>query len=221
MRFPVATLATALIALASPAFAAEAPQDPPISNPTQLIDHVTSENITEMVREMGAQQIETRDVGNGQKLVTFVDGSIPYNAGTVICDIRPGKCMALALAVMMDTGATTYSLDVLNAFNRDNLYLMLVKLEDGKIGFGRVTLVDGGVTKKNLAFNIASFAATLQQALQHLRSQLVAGVRQDGTFPAANLSGPEPRLVQATPEEMAKITAKMLKQYKTTLGPAK
>lgn len=215
------TVATAIYAFSSPAaIAADPPPDPPISNPAQLIDNVTVENITEIVREMGGQQIETRDVGNGQKLITFVDGAVPYNAGTVLCDYRPGKCLALAMAVVMDTGATTYSLDVLNAFNRDNLFLMLVKLEDGKIGFGRVTLVDGGVTKKNLAFSIAAFASTLQRGLQHLKSQLVAGVQQDGTF-QAGLTVAEPRLVPATPADMAKMTAKLLKGYRATLGPAK
>lgn len=213
-----ATLAllAGLAAALSPSLAE--PPEPPITNPGAIVDNLTAENVSELIRELGGQQIETRDV-EGKKLVTFMDGNIPYNLGIALCDIRPGKCLALSLAVVINPGTTSYPLEIFNNFNKDNLFVTLIKLDSNRFGVGRVLLVDGGVTKKNLAINVASFALAFQEAMKYLSSQLVAGYQQNGTFQRAGFGTASPRPVLATPQEMARIMETMTKQYKTTLGP--
>ena len=216
-RATLALLAGLAAALSTGPSLAE-PAEPPIANPGAIVDNLTADNVSELIRELGGQQIQTREV-DGKKLVTFMDGNVPYNLGIALCDIRPGKCLAVAIAVIIDPGTTSYPLEIFNNFNKENLFVTLIKLEGNKFGVGRVLLVDGGVTKKNLAINIASFALTFQEAMKYLSSQLVAGYQQNGTFQRAGLGAASPRPVFATPQEMTRIMDAMAKQYKTTLGP--
>lgn len=55
---------------------------------------------------------------------------------------------------------------------------MIAKFDGTKTGIGRALLVDSGVTKKNVAINIATFAAAVQFAIKTLNEQVVAGIGQ-------------------------------------------
>lgn len=213
-RFGVLAAAT-LLSIAPYAAQAAEPAEPPITEPMSLIDTVTAEGLTTLLTELGAQNIETRDTPNG-KLITFMDGALPYNMSIALCDIRPGKCLGLSMAVIMDMGTTSYSLEALNSFSRDNLFVTALKLDGNKVGFGRIWLVDGGVTKKNMAINIASFIVTLHQGLKTLQSQVVAGVQPDGSYKPTSLNQSKPTFVRADPGDMARMTQAM--RHKTTLS---
>jgi hypothetical protein len=209
-------LAVASLA-AMPAFAAE-PPEPPITNPTQVIDNATVDNMKELLTELGAQQIEVQE-GQGMTFLRFRDGDVPYNVGITLCNVRPGKCLAITFMVIVDPGATAYSLEALNAFNRDSLFVTLVKLDGNKFGAGRILLIDGGVTKKNLAINLGSFALTFRAALQYLSGQVVAGFEPPrGHIQRLDYRAP-PRAVRATPQELVRLMNTMSKQYQTTLRP--
>jgi hypothetical protein len=206
-------VALLLLAPCANALAAE-PAEPPITEPMSLIDTLTAENVTKLLTELGAQKIETRDMTGG-KLITFFDGPVPYNMGIALCDIRPGKCLALSMGVIMDPGSTSYTLETLNKYNTENMFVTAIKLEGNKVGFGRVWLVDGGVTKKNMAINIASFIVTFRQALKEIQPQVVAGVQTEGAFkPTAQTRAPT--FLLADPKDMERITKALV--HKTTLG---
>lgn len=194
--------------LAAPAFAADAPE-PPISNPMSIIDSAGPEQFAEMMRELGAQQVQIREA-DGQKIVTFFNGEVPYNVGFSLCDIRPGKCLALTMIVVINLGtAAAPSLDTLNNANA-SMYVTAVKIDANRFAVGRVEIVDGGVTKKNLAINAGSFIVTFQALMKSLDEQVVAGLQPRSTY----LSAPvRPRAVFATPAEMARITKALSSNY--------
>src|SRR5262249_14763399 len=124
-----------------------------VSEPATLIDSVTSEMVSKLVTELGGQKVQSSEA-DGKQIISFMDGDISNNIAIAACDIRPGKCLAMIQVVIVTTGGTDVPLDVLNKFNQDGLFLTAFKLDSSKIGFGRVVLVDGGITKMNLAVNI-------------------------------------------------------------------
>jgi hypothetical protein len=208
MRKLCLALTAAALLTAVPTLAAEAPE-PPISNPTSIIDSVSPEQFAEMMRELGAQQVQVREA-EGQKIVIFFNGEVPYNAGFGLCDIRPGKCLALTMIVVINLGTGTVPpLETLNAVN-GGMYVTAVRIDANRFAVGRVEIVDGGVTKKNLAINAGSFIVTFQALMKSLDQQVVAALQPR----SSNLSAPvRPRAVLATPSEMARITKAMSANY--------
>jgi hypothetical protein len=213
MRKLCLSLAAAAVFAAAPALAADAPE-PPITNPTSIVDSVGPDQFAEMMRELGAQQVQIREA-EGQKIVTFFNGEVPYNVGFGLCDIRPGKCLALTMIVVINLGTgTAPALETLNAAN-GGMYVTAVRVDANRFAVGRVEIVDGGVTKKNLAINAGSFIATFQALMRGLNEQVVASVQPRSSY----LSAPtRPRAVFATPREMARITKAMSANYAAYLS---
>lgn len=203
-----ATITFAAALAAGQAVAAE-PPEPPLTNPTALWDSVTPESVAETVRELGGQQVEIRGTGN-ERIVTFVDGNIPYNLAPAICDVRPGKCVGLIMVVIMDTGTVKLSLDALNAQNKTNVFVSVAKFEENKIGIGHGLLLDSGVTKKNLAMNIATFASTVRDTIKALSTPVVAS---NGAEFRPTSFGPRPTLrpVFVNPAELARYVQSVAK----------
>jgi hypothetical protein len=209
MRHHIARIAAFLLAAASltaGAVRAE-PAEPPISNPTQVVTEVTEEGLVALLRELGVQKLETRDAPNGRKQIVFWDGEMPYNMALAGCDIRPGKCVAFALVAILETGTTTYSLDAINAVNKSNAFVTLVRVEAGKVGGGRIDIIDGGVTRKYLAINIVSFVVNFMESMKALRGQLVA--ERPGGFQNAAFVQSRVRGVPATPEQMREVVDRL------------
>lgn len=205
-------LLTAAVCLSlAPSIALAQPAEPPISAPSSIVDSVTIDGLSALMKELGAQNIEARE---GGKLLTFQDGPVPYNMNIALCDIRPSKCLAVAMGVIMDPGSTSYSHEAINNYNKDNLFVTAIKLDGNKVAFGRIWLVDGGITKKNLAINISSFVVTFNEGLKSLQSQVVAGVQTDPTFkPTSQSTGP--KFMVAGPTELEQLTKALI--HKTTL----
>jgi hypothetical protein len=105
---------------------------------------------------------------------------------------------------------------VLNAAN-GSMYVTLVRLDANRFAVGRVHLVDGGVTKKNLAINIASFVMTFNETMKALSNQVVASAQPRSVYLNAPARRAMPQAVRATPEEIAHITKVMSAQYAATL----
>ena len=221
MRRISLALVTAAALSVGPALAADEPNEPPIANPTQMIDSVTVENISELAKELGGQSIETREF-NGRKTVIMMDGEVPYNLGLAICDMRPGKCVILLAFVLMDFGDTNYPLEVVNSLNRDGWFLTMAKTGEKNImSFGRAIIVDGGVTKKNLAINMGAFVGAFRETMKNLKTQLVAGVYPSGAQLKAQMSEPTFRPVVPQPEEAARIMDKMAEAYRAASKQAR
>jgi hypothetical protein len=213
MRKLCLSLAAAAVLTAAPALAADAPE-PPITNPMSIVDSVGPEQFADLMRELGAQQVQIREA-EGQKIVTFFNGEVPYNVGFSLCDIRPGKCLALTMIVVINLGTgTAPALETLNAAN-GGMYVTAVRVDANRFAVGRVEIVDGGVTKKNLAINAGSFIVTFQALMRSLNEQVVASVQPRSSY----LSAPtRPRAVFATPSEMARITKALSANYANYLA---
>jgi hypothetical protein len=219
MRFPIAPIAAfvfATAALTSSATRAD-PAEPPITNPNEIVTEVTEDNLVALLKELGVQKLELRDTSTGHKQIVFYDGTMPYNMMVAGCQIRPGKCVAFALVAIIDTGTTNYSLDAINSVNKNSSFVTVVKVETGKVGGGRIDIIDGGVTKKYLAINIASFVVNFLDSMKTLQSQLTAGYQQGGGFQNAAFGAPRLHGVPATPQQMREIVDGLSKRYATTL----
>lgn len=222
MRTMLARLvAVALAALPVCATLAHAePAEPPISNPNDVVTSVTEEGLTALLQELGATKFESRELGDGRKQIVFYDGTMPYNVSLTGCNIRPGKCIAFSLIALLDTGTTNFPLESLNAVNQNNLFVTMVKVENGKYGGGRIELIDGGVTRKNLAITIASFIVNFKDEMGQLQKQLVAsnpGNAYLGAYLGAGPGTAQLRLVPATPKQMLQLVDGLTRHHATTL----
>lgn len=201
MRNSAAAVAIALTAtFAAPAFAQQ------LTNEKSSIDYFTTDNVSALLKELGAQQVQVQSNNTG-KSVTFQDGAIPYNAILTVCNKTTGANCEAAILVVIFEGSTNYPIDAFNNFNKEQSFVTAVKLEENRYAISRMVLSSGGVTKKNVAVNIASFASAPAKVVQYLSSQLVAGY-QDGQ--GANLQrvsyNPAPlRAVPATAKDVAQI----------------
>jgi hypothetical protein len=205
MRVFTAALAALVVATAAavvPAGAAEMK----LSDPTAQIENLTAQNVTAILQELGAQQIETHQDG-GKTVVTFKDGEVPFNLGFALCDVKPKTCLALVMVVGFDPGATRYPLELFNTFNKDNSFVTAVALDGNRFAVSRMLFTDGGVSRKNVAANVANFAAAPQVVMKFLASQIVAGTDRasPAPFQQVNAGANAVRPVALSPQEMAAI----------------
>ena len=202
MRLISAALAIAAAALVALPANAES-NEPSISNPTQIIDGVSPESMTALLTEIGAQKIQTLEPAGTTKRMVFFDGNVPYNVAFEMCDAASGKCSIMLIAVIMD--GASYSLDSVNQANDKNVFVTVVK-SGTKMAIGRSLLVAGGVTKKNLVINVATFALAFQQTLKSITEQVVASRGTTGVY--LSTQAPLPfRPMIATPEDLEKLKA--------------
>lgn len=214
MRRVCFALAAAAAFTAGQAVAAE-PPELPLSNPNAVWDSISVENIAEILREVGAQQVEVHQDG-ANKVVTFVDGNLPYNLAPAVCQVRPGKCVGMILLVGLDMGTTKIPLESINKQNSSNLFVSFSKPEDSKIVIGRALLVDGGATKKNVAMNIVVFAAVVPEAIKGLSAQVIASAGPQFKQTAYGARQPL-RPVFLTPSEVARYSETFTKPFATGL----
>lgn len=199
MKCALALAAT--LSLFVPSLGLAQSNDIKIANPSSIVDDLGSEGVKALVTELGAQEAQVRDA-EGNKVVTFIDGKLPYTFGIAGCDIRPGKCISLVMLVFVDMGASGISTDMINARNKDSFFNTAIKIDEKVIAFGRGVIVDSGVTRKNLATNIVVYAALVNDGIKHFSSQIVAS----NTFPGAtqnlSLANGAPRAVFPTPQQL-------------------
>jgi hypothetical protein len=193
-----ATAAIALAGLASPSFAA----DPPITNPNQMVESVTAEGISQLITELGGQNVQVVDTGTS-KIVSFRDGDTPYNFTPTGCSTQ-NVCTGLSLLVVVDNSSANFGAETLLNASKDNPLLSFFKVDNTKFGVGRITLVNGGVTKKHLAIEVSLFVVAYREAKQKLASQLVASA-QPGPFQRASYGNGPLRAVAVPPALVAQL----------------
>ena len=172
-----------------------------IANPSSIVDSVQADDIKSLVTEMGAREAQVRD-GDNNKIVTFLDGKLPYTFGITGCEIRPGKCLSLVMLVFIDMGGSAISTDMINTRNKDSFFNTAIRIDDKVIAFGRGVIVDGGITRRNLATNIVVYAAMVHDGIKHFGSQLVASNTLPGTTQNLSLQNGALRPVFPTPQQL-------------------
>ena len=210
MRLSLAAFVVAALALVVPVRAAE-PAEPPITNPKQIIDNATPETFAELIKELGGQEVEIKRDGDYVGIL-FKDRGVPYNVGFAMCKTVPGKCLIASVLVIVDNGKGGYPLETLNKANKDYGFLTLFRDTADRFGVGRLVLVDGGVTKKHLAMEIALFVQALRQTMTELESQLIATA--PGPFQRASYGPRQFRPIVVSPRYVAERTEKLAKIYK-------
>ena len=120
------------------------------------MEALTPANVSEILTELGAQEVGSRDVDK-KKVVDFKSGDMTFHILLVACETRSDGCLAMVMATAFDPGQTSYSLESFNSFNREYPFVSAIKLEGNKYAVTRMLVVEGGVTKKNIAVNIVEF----------------------------------------------------------------
>lgn len=212
MRFFTATAAAAMsLSLLSSAHAAD-PAFPGITNPTQIVESVTAEMLAELVTQLGAGNVKIHEQ-DGKKSVTFVDGDIPHNLFLAFCDVEPGKCFGVGMLVLVDNSKLNFTLDTLNQGNKDTSFLTFFRQDADKFGVGRVDIVDGGVTRRNLGTQIGFFVIEFRESMKRLQNQLTASV--PGPFQRAGLGYKQPvRAFVVPPSYGAQLMGNMENDYR-------
>jgi Putative bacterial sensory transduction regulator len=177
----IVTAACSLIAAAAVSLAlspASLAAEPALANPGAVTEVFTTANVTEILTALGAQEVGVRDVNN-RKIVDFKSGEARFHAGLNSCDDKIGGCYSMVMIVAFE-GASPYSLESFNSFNREYPFVSATKLEGNVYAVTRMLIAQGGITKQNIAINLASFAQAPAVIGNHLASQVVAGVQQNG-----------------------------------------
>jgi hypothetical protein len=211
-RFSIALAATLAMASFDLATAAENQ----ISDPTTLVDSVDVTTLGKLIAEIGGQKVETRESGD-KKYVTFFNGEQPYVAMVTLCDIKPGKCLAVLQLALIDTSPLTVSLDQLNKINGDNVYLTGFKLDGNKMGFGHVLIVDGGVTRQNLASNVGGFVGTFEDTMKKLANPVTSSLQPGQAATAVAATNVQFHPIQADPRHISYLADQLLAQYRGLL----
>ncbi len=202
MRILLSALAIAAASLTALPAAAQG-----LTNEKSQIEVLTAANVSEILTELGAQEVQSNDK-NGRTLITFKDGGVPYNVG-IICDNL--GCTSLHMLVAMSTASKKFPLDIVNAANRANTIVQVLQYDSDTLFISRMTFTDGGVSKKNIAVNIGSFVAAVRETLKFLTTQVVAGYQQGGSsqFQPVGMATDQLRPAAMAPEDVLKVMDKM------------
>jgi Putative bacterial sensory transduction regulator len=211
----------AALAIAAAGIAPATAADPTLPNATMMIDSISQEILVDTLRDMGVARVETSSTPEGVKVVTFWDNNFPYNVVVGGCGVRPGKCITMGMFVRVDAGAANYPLETINAHNRRSYFAGAARLTDTQFGIGRAAVIDGGVTRLNVAMNLASFVGVVQDSMQFLAQQTIASTGKDGTAQLTAAKAAKPQIVPATPEDFAVMAQELSKPIATTLTPRK
>lgn len=190
-----------------------------LTNPGTIIEGLSAANVSEILTELGAQEVATREV-NKTTIVDFKSAAVGFHLVLAACNARPGQCLAMIMLVGFDSGETSYPLETFNSFNRDNPFASAIKMEGSRFVVTRMLVSDGGITKKNIALNIASFASAPQVVEKHLASQVIAGVQHNGgRFQPASMAAPaSPRHVSLSSSEILFIVGRQKMPGQTNLS---
>ena len=208
-------LALTLAALAFASSAALA-TNAQISNGAAVIDTLDVQAVGAIISELGEQNVEVSDKGDA-KSVTYVDEGQPYLTVVTLCDFKPGKCLALIQLTIVDLGTTVITSDQIVKLAGDNIFLTVFKPE-GKgnlIAFARVMMIDGGVTRQNLAVNIENYVDTSRSTIRTLASKLISTGDHAGTPMSAASIQIHP--VQADRRTVQAIQSQLLSHYREML----
>lgn len=208
------TLALTLTGIAfasSAAFATNAQ----ISNAAAVIDTLDVATVGGMIAELGEENVKSTEKDN-ERSVAFVDEGQPYTAVVTLCDFKPGKCLALVQVTMLNMGSTKLTADQIVKIGSDNIFLTVFKPEeDNTIAFARVLMIDGGVTRQNLAINIENFVDTSRSTIRTLASKLTSSNQQPGMPMSA--SNNQLRPVQPDEHAVQAIQTQLLAKYREML----
>lgn len=184
-----------------------------VSDPSKVLDSADVATVAAIIAEVGGQRVETHD-DNNQKTVTFFHGEQSYTVSVTACDA--GKCIVVAPMALVDTSPTTLTSDQLIKINSDNIYLSSFKVGGNTIAFAHVLIIDGGVTRQNLAVNIQDFVDTFESTLRKLANPLTSSLQGQGGHPAA-MSYVRFRSVVPSPRDIQAISGQLAPQYRDLL----
>ena len=204
MRHVLATTLASLMLLASLSPALAQDTGLKISNPKAIIDNASPENMIALLSDMGVTGAQVQE-NEGSKVVTFSDGVLPYAFGFAGCEVKPGKCMTVVMLVFVDMGSAGITPDMINARNSDNFFVTSVKTDDKTIAFGRGVLLNGGVTRENLALNIVVYASLVREGIKHFGSQVVAARNMPSTVQNLSWGQGQVRPVMPTPQQVRAV----------------
>lgn len=122
------------------------------------------------------------------------------------------------MVVIVDNSELKFTLDTLNSANKSTSFLTFFKEEANKFTVGRVNLVDGGVTKKNIAINISLSALEFREAMKRLQNQLTVGLDRGAPFQPASYGPARWRAFAPAPDYAASLANTFAPDYARRFG---
>ena len=124
---------------------------------SQLITLFTVDDLTEIAKQQGATEIQS-SVEDGEPVIALKKDDLYF--GFVLRGCQPALgCKALQLALYFEPGKTPFALDDVNALNVKYALVKFFVAKDGALAMSRFIIADGGISKDNVAANIAHFFA--------------------------------------------------------------
>lgn len=216
MRRLITAAAFAITSLAlQPAAQAAEDAFPNITDPKQVVESLDVDVLAEIVTQIGGGDVR-KHTDQKQKGVSFLDGQTPHNLVLTFCDIEPGKCFGVLMLVVVDNSKLNFTLDTLNQGNKDSAFLTFYREENSKFLVGRVDIVEGGITRRNLGVKIGMFAIEFRETMKRLSSQLSAAL--PGGFQRASYGHRQPiRALRVPPSVAARMAQQLEQDYKHLL----
>lgn len=162
----------------------------------------TADEVMAIVTASGGTNVERKDV-DGQTIVIFDLGGKRYVFSLDLCQKEDtSKCLGLLMAVGFKASEIE-TLEMLNNFNKSVGFLTAVKLDSGTIAFGRFVVSVGGITRENVAANLALLTLAQEVYVAFAKSQVVASSGAGGQVLLSQPNTP-PALqpVALTPEQV-------------------
>lgn len=143
-----------------------------------VIDYFTPENVTEVMKDMGATDISTRKEEKFTAVDATINGQI-ISLGIQQCKDRPG-CMGLLVAGVFSTDGKDIPAQTLLDFTGKYPPTPAILLSNKDVAVVRAIISLGGIRVANLKYNIGLLVGTLPIFAQQLNTALISS---NGTAP--------------------------------------
>lgn len=173
-----------------------------LADPNTVVQEISVNDFAALLTQIGATDVKA-DSAKG--IIEFTSGDAPHLVG--LC--RKASCPSM---VLLTPFKGEYPIEYLNRFNQNQDGATALRLEEGIYAFKRAVTLAGGVTRRNLAINIAAFANDTPEFAKYLNAQLVAS--KDGT---QERKGKPPTVEQVglTPADIEKVVAEIITEQQS------
>jgi hypothetical protein len=179
-----------------------------------LITQFTTQNVSDVLKELGATEIKTVKGDDGTDSVSFTYDSGPFLFSIINCKKAP--CHDLQMAIFYEKDAA-FTPGFANTFNGKWLDATAIALADGTLMMNRLVIANGGVTKENLRENMSIFVNVPNLIADQLKAvtTVSAPPAAGTTFQPAVAPAPVQSGVDRQAYVPAKVDKTLLRRYLT------
>lgn len=138
------------------------------------ISYYTPENISAILKELGATDITVSTSQSGTKFIKHKFEGFTYAFSLHLCPEGKPGCLGMALvASFAPEPNQTFELTTVNSFNASRVFAQ-AHVADRNIYLMRYIICDGGVSDVNVKSNIQNFWGMPAQLVAHFQSSIIS-----------------------------------------------